>query len=533
MRFRKALALFLAACLLGSCSEVSRETPNFSMTDSEETTAPPIIDDEPQITTIPDIPVEIPDISFEEYSEVFEAEDGNLTENMSVGNTRNGFSGEGYVTGFERNASEHWHINIEIPATQHYDISVFVSSDSPKNNRLYLNDELVGEIITSGGSSFEKITFENIFISNGENKLEIIEVTAAIAFDKIEITANLSTSDINFEVTDSLINENANEKTVKTMQYMVSQYGNKIFSGQFASVGANVEPEKLYRLTGRYPAIRFGDLFPYTITENVQEIGDIEEAVKWSEMGGMVGYIWHWYDPLTHSSCYSEATDFDLSAAVNETDLHSLPLDELALLLEGGEISEECYAIIKDIDAISAQLSILQDSNVTVLWRPLHEASGGWFWWGNAGEEAYFWLWDLMYARMTYYHGLNNLIWIWNGQSPTWYVGDDKCDIISADIYDDGNFSSQLNSFLSLNAISESKLIAMTECSNPLSPENCIRDKAMWSWFGVWGGDYIMNEIGELTDEYTAPEQWIEIYSSEAVLTLENLPDLRIWSPSD
>ena len=83
----------------------------------------------------------------------------------------------------------------------------------------------------------------------------------------------------------------------------------------------------------------------------------------------------------------------------------------------------EAWYLIRDIDAISEQLKILQDNNVTVLWRPLHEASGGWFWWGCRGKDAYQWLWNLMYERQTHYHKLNNLIWVWNGQDPDWYVG--------------------------------------------------------------------------------------------------------------
>ena len=79
----------------------------------------------------------------------------------------------------------------------------------------------------------------------------------------------------------------------------------------------------------------------------------------------------------------------------------------------------------------------LQEKNVTVLWRPLHEAAGGWFWWGAAGPDAYKWLWELMYERQTYYHGLNNLIWLWNGQDADWYVGDELCDIVGMDIYAD------------------------------------------------------------------------------------------------
>ena len=79
-----------------------------------------------------------------------------------------------------------------------------------------------------------------------------------------------------------------------------------------------------------------------------------------------------------------------------------------------GEISEGCYAMIQDIDAVSEQLKKLADADVPVLWRPLMEAGGDWFWWGASGADAYRWLWELMYTRMTEYHQLNNLLWIWN-----------------------------------------------------------------------------------------------------------------------
>ena len=107
----------------------------------------------------------------------------------------------------------------------------------------------------------------------------------------------------------------------------------------------------------------------------------------------------------------------------------------VVVIANAGTIPMEAWYLIRDIDAISEQLKILQDNNVTVLWRPLHEASGGWFWWGCRGKDAYQWLWNLMYERQTHYHKLNNLIWVWNGQDPDWYVGDDRCDIIGEDVY--------------------------------------------------------------------------------------------------
>jgi len=39
--------------------------------------------------------------------------------------------------------------------------------------------------------------------------------------------------------------------------------------------------------------------------------------------------------------------------------------------------------VLRDLDAVAAELKLLQDVRVPVLWRPLHEANGRWFWWGD------------------------------------------------------------------------------------------------------------------------------------------------------
>jgi mannan endo-1,4-beta-mannosidase len=68
---------------------------------------------------------------------------------------------------------------------------------------------------------------------------------------------------------------------------------------------------------------------------------------------------------------------------------------------------------------------------VLVLWRPLHEAYGAWFWWGACGPEAFK---ALTYNRLTRHHGLHNLIWVYTGTANfNWYPPDDQFDIIGID----------------------------------------------------------------------------------------------------
>ena len=95
---------------------------------------------------------------------------------------------------------------------------------------------------------------------------------------------------------------------------------------------------------------------------------------------------------------------------------------------------------MRDIRAIATQLKRLKDAGVPVLWRPLHEAPGKWFWWGAHGSEVAKQLWYLIRWVCINEYNLDNLIWVWaadNGSTdfPNWYPGNDFVDIVGFDNY--------------------------------------------------------------------------------------------------
>lgn len=175
--------------------------------------------------------------------------------------------------------------------------------------------------------------------------------------------------------------------------------------------------------------------------------------------------------------------------------------------------------LIRDIDAISAQLKRLETAGVPVLWRPLHEAGGTWFWWGAKGSAATKQLWTLMYDRMTNHHKLNNLIWVWNWEDPSWYPGNSAVDIVSTDIYATaGTHDPQTAAFNRLKTLSgDTKLIAMAENG----PIPVWFSSAPWSFWMTWNGAFI-------TDGVSNSKSFLKsIYNSPNVLTLD---EIQGWS---
>ena len=169
--------------------------------------------------------------------------------------------------------------------------------------------------------------------------------------------------------------------------------------------------------------------------------------------------------------------------------------------------------------------------------RPLPEGSGDWYWWGKSGSDAYKWLWQLLYDRLTTYFELDNLIWIWNGQSESTLVDRKTFDIAAVDFYVDGerDYGDRFyEKFGGLQKIAgKDKLMALSECGSVPDADSSFRDKSVWSFFALWSGEYIENEKGEYSDKYTGKKALIRLYNSEGALTLDEYRELTGYKPPE
>ncbi|HTF82332.1 MAG TPA: glycosyl hydrolase, partial [Cytophagales bacterium] len=241
---------------------------------------------------------------------------------------------------------------------------------------------------------------------------------------------------------------------------------------------------------------------------------NLKDAKAWVAKNGIVTLMWHWRDPMRQTEGFyvpdgvkpaDQVTDFDI-AKVNDS------------------TSAEYAAMVKDIDSISVRLLEFQANNIPVLWRPLHEAAGGWFWWGAGSGADLQKLWRLMYHRMVNIHGLRNLIWVWtnNGNDEQWYPGDAYVDIVGVDIYNvNGDHGSQVLRFNALNdRYAGKKMLALTEVEATPDVEKLIEDEAAWSWYMPWYGDYAHGN----NPAYTDWALWNKMFASDYVLTVDEMP---------
>ena len=262
----------------------------------------------------------------------------------------------------------------------------------------------------------------------------------------------------------------------------------------------------------------------------------IRLALEWGEKGGLVSYTWHWYSPDTSRAALTAETNFRLTSAISGQDMEQLAVsgaEEVQMLYENGSVSDKMFAMIKDLDKIAEVLRRFDEADIPVIWQPIPDGESELYWWGGNSEE-YKVLWEFIFKRLNKLHGLGNLIWVWNGSDAEFYPGNSYCDIIGQGVYEKSN-SSFAGRFSALSELPDmqKKPMAITSCDSLPKPEYMFRDNAMWLWFAIGSGSYIVDSEGNLSEAYTDWQSLYNAYNSKICRTLDELPDFNKYALSE
>lgn len=313
--------------------------------------------------------------------------------------------------------------------------------------------------------------------------------------------------------------------------YFLDQYGKKTISSVMANVNwNNTCAEKVYKLTGKYPAMNCYDFIHICFSPaNWIDYTDITPAKEWHDAGGIVQLMWHFNVPksqgATDVTCTPSETTFKASNA----------------LVSGTWENKWFY---EQMDKVIATILKLQDAGIAATWRPFHEAAGNacakqqadwtkaWFWWGYDGADTYKKLWIAMYDYFKQ-KGVNNLIWIWttqnyNGNSDSynqdtnWYPGDQYVDMVARDLYG-YDADKNLQEFTEIQACYPNKMVVLGECGKGDTVEqglisDCWTKGAKWGHFMVW------YQSGQgSSDTMCSDDWWKDAMSCDNVITRDKV----------
>ena len=470
---------------------------------------------------------------------------------------------------------------VKVEETAVYDITtkVFIKQYDWITSKIVVNGIDAGSMLTTPRNCDSSYVISaSAKMKAGENKITVGNQSIGVDYITVE-----KHPDPEFKIGTAPVTPNASESARKVFSFLRENFMKKTISGMMisdqnfnydygnmkllkpgectpadsckysdaeVSWKGQTDIAEFYKRSGHYPAIGGFDMLFATgghheegwfkgYTEN--NLAMTEELWK---MGGIPTYTWHWkvgkdtvfYTKDTYPNNgfnASGCTDGVQGTSESNTCFNYTKAFKGEQCKEINEASQEYKDIVADIDIVSGYFKELQDKGIAVVWRPLHEASGGWFWWGAGSPECYVQLYRLVFNRMVVTNKLTNLIWVWNintdpkygydysALNAAWYPGDEYVDIVAVDIYDPLNdHNSGANYFNKIvSDVGTSKMIALSENGAIPDIDSIAEDKAYWSYWMTWSQTWSGNFL-----EKTPTEMWKKNLDSERIIALDNMP---------
>lgn len=313
------------------------------------------------------------------------------------------------------------------------------------------------------------------------------------------------------------------------LKYLESIYGQKALVGQDKFGHA----ERGFSASGKHPAIVSSDLSGFqnerwsaTYRRTIQNAVDHSKD-WWSEKGGIVSFAWHWANPLSDAGTFQA------------TRPKFIAIDVGKVVTPG---TKEHEAAMDDLAKHADYLEQLAKARVPVLWRPLHEIEGGWFWWSDTETpENTAALWRMVFDYLVKERELHNLIWVYSSALKAgshgkdveaidyrkrFYPGPEFVDIAGIDIYTNSWFGwpdfredAFQKAFDIMEKIAPDKMHALCECQGIPNPDIMMNKGPKWLYCLPW-------YVGS-TEKWN-PTDWVEkVYPHEFLITLDELPDFK------
>lgn len=456
----------------------------------------------------------------------YEAEDGTLTKDAAVASNTEASGGK-YV---KMNGGDITFPAVTVEKAGQYSVVVHYMNNYGGDKINYVGvgntTSQVSFPVTDKGKFVDVETV--LTLAAGANTIAITNSWGWIDVDYIEVKEFEAKA---FTLCNAPVTKNATPSAIKLYNFLVNNFGKKTISGVMTgnmdayTIGDATQHEDVqavYKAGGKYPALIGADLMNATgankdegwFQQYTEKAIDIAKTT-WKK-GGIPAFTWHWRpgDEVEFyvKGAHDTYTEFDFSEA----------------FIKGSttwDTTSAAYkAIVGDIDHVSQIFLDLQKEGVAAIFRPLHESGGNWFWWSINTGKQFIALYQLLYERMVFKNGVNNLIWDFNPQDASklsWTPGETYYDVLSVDIYNKANdHQSNSAAFIDFaNKGGTNKIIALSENGPIPDVDNMYAENAPWSWWMPWYESWSAGFVSQ-----TAESVWKKNLADERIITLDEMP---------
>lgn len=301
--------------------------------------------------------------------------------------------------------------------------------------------------------------------------------------------------------------------------------------------------------TGDYPAVagfELGDLeLGNERSLDSVSFAQIAEQIKVHyKRGGIITVSWHLNNPLTMQlpdakSRRMGGTAWDVSSK-----------EVVASILPNGANHELFNTWLERLSTFFISLKDENGKPIPFIFRPYHEHSGNFFWWGTGicTDDQYASLWRYTVEFLRDKKNIHNILYAYNTDRVTsleqylkGYPGDDIIDIMSIDMYDRGEqFNAELDNalkFVTETALSKKKLTALSETgerrgksdwwSTVLLP---IVSKYPVGYVLTWRHTYNPKSLSMPNPRKAFPDDFMNFYNSPRSLFLKDIQPEKTYT---
>jgi len=300
--------------------------------------------------------------------------------------------------------------------------------------------------------------------------------------------------------------------------------------------------------TGDYPAIAGFELGHLELgnersLDSVSFVQIAEQIKAHYKRGGIITISWHLNNPLTMQlpdvkSRRQGGTAWDVSSK-----------EVVASILPNGANHELFNTWIERLSTFFIGLKDEKGAPIPFIFRPYHEHSGNFFWWGSGicTDDQYSALWRYTVEYLRDKKNIHNILYAYNTDRVTsldqylkGYPGDDIIDMMSIDMYDRGEqFNGELDAalkFVTETGISRKKLTALSETgerrgksdwwSTVLLP---IVSKYPVSYVLTWRHTFNPKNLSTPNPRKAFPDDFMNFYNSPRSLFLKDIQKENIY----
>jgi len=300
-------------------------------------------------------------------------------------------------------------------------------------------------------------------------------------------------------------------------------------------------------ITGDYPAVAGFELghIELGVDRSLDSVSFVEiaEQIKMHyKRGGVVTLSWHLNNPVTmqinDSKGWPHGTAWDVSSK-----------EVVASILPGGKNNELFNTWLERLATFFISLKDDKGIPIPFIFRPFHEHSGSWFWWGTniCTEQEYSALWRYTVNFLRDKKNIHNILYAYNTDRVTsleqymkGYPGDDIIDMLSLDMYDRGEqFNGELDTalgFVTKEAISKNKLTALSETGERRGMNNWwtsvllpIVSKYPLDYVLTWRDAFNTKATVSGSPFHSYQEDFRKFYDSPRTLFLKEITEANIY----